>query len=75
MQPRTVLVTGATGFLGGAVCDDLRAAGGWEVTATGRDRDKGARVPADRFVPADLADGDAVGTLVRGRKPSFTAPR
>ena len=70
MNRRNVLVTGATGFLGGAVCAHLRAAGGWEVTATGRDPGKGALVMADRFVPMDLGDpgaaGDA-GTGVRRR--------
>ena len=35
MTPGSVLVTGATGFLGGAVCRRL-ARDGWRVTATGR---------------------------------------
>ena len=68
MHRRKVLVTGATGFLGGAVCAHLRAAGGWEVTATGRDPDKGALVAADRFVPADLADKGAATALTRGQE-------
>ena len=68
MHRRKVLVTGATGFLGGAVCDDLRKVGGWEITATGRDRSKGATVAADRFVPGDLADKDSVAALVRGQE-------
>ena len=68
MQRRKVLVTGATGFLGGAVCADLRAEGGWEVTATGRDRARGASVAADRFVPGDLADEGAAAALVRGQE-------
>ena len=60
-----VLVTGATGFLGGEVCAHLCKTGGWDVTATGRDVAKGAQVAADRFVPADLADHGAAG-IVRG---------
>ncbi len=61
-----VLVSGATGFLGGAVCAHLRAAGGWDVTATGRDLEKGKRVTAERFVPADLAEPGAADTLACG---------
>ena len=61
-----MLVTGATGFLGGAVCAELRAAGGWEITATGRNAEKGARIPADHFVPADLAKPGGAVTLARG---------
>ena len=68
MNRRKVLVTGATGFLGGAVCVHLHTAGGWEVTATGRDPDKGALVAADRFIPADLADASAAAVLVRGQE-------
>ncbi len=67
MHRRKVLVTGATGFLGGAVCADLRAAGGWEVTATGRNAAKGTRLPTDRFVPADLAEPGAAAELTRGQ--------
>ena len=66
MSRRKVLVTGATGFLGGAVCEHLRATGGWDVTATGRDAAKGGRVAAERFAPADLAEPGAADALVRG---------
>ncbi len=66
MNRPKILVTGATGFLGGAVCAHLHASGGWEVTATGRNIEKGARVAADRFIPADLADDGAAAGLVRG---------
>ncbi len=68
MHRRNVLVTGATGFLGGAVSAHLRTAGGWEVTATGRDPGKGATVAADRFVPMDLADEGAAVALVSGQE-------
>ncbi|MBE7213191.1 MAG: NAD(P)-dependent oxidoreductase, partial [Gluconacetobacter diazotrophicus] len=63
-----VLVTGATGFLGGAICADLRAAGGWDVTATGRNPEKGKQVTAERFVPADLAAPGAADALARGHE-------
>ena len=68
MPRRKVLVTGATGFLGGAVCAHLRASGGWDVTATGRDREKGARIAADRFVAADLAEPGAAAGLAAGHE-------
>ena len=64
-RPR-VLVTGATGFLGGAVCAELRAAGGWEVTATGRDAGAGARVAADHFQPGDLTTTGTAAALATG---------
>ncbi len=66
MHRRKVLVTGATGFLGGAVCTQLHAAGGWEVTATGRNVVKGARLAVERFAPADLAEPGAASELARG---------
>lgn len=51
-----VLVTGATGFLGGRLCRMLLAEGA-DVLATGRDRQAGAAVTAAgaRFVRADLS--------------------
>ena len=67
MHRRKVLVTGATGFLGGATCAHLRATGGWDVTATGRNAKKGARLPADRFAPADLAEPGAAAELMYGQ--------
>jgi 2-alkyl-3-oxoalkanoate reductase len=53
-----ILVTGATGFLGGAAAREL-ARLGHQVTGTGRDAAKGAALSADgvRFVAADLRDG------------------
>ncbi len=66
MYRRKVLVTGATGFLGGAVCADLRAAGNWDVTATGRNVEKGASLAVERFAPADLATPGAADALARG---------
>jgi nucleoside-diphosphate-sugar epimerase len=51
-----VLVTGATGFLGGRLSRMLMAEGA-DVLATGRDRQPGAELAAAgaRFVPADLS--------------------
>lgn len=54
-QPK-VLVTGATGFLGGAVARSLHAAG-WEVHATGRNPQLGADLQrlGIKFTACDLA--------------------
>jgi len=51
-----VFITGATGFLGGAVARHLHAAG-WAVTASGRNAEAGQRLRGQgiRFVPLDLA--------------------
>ena len=64
MSARRVLVTGATGFLGGAVAARLHAAGD-EVTATGRDLAAGEALRARglNFVAADLTDAAAVDRL------------
>ena len=45
---------------------ELRAAGGWEVTATGRDVEAGSRVTANRFQPGDLTANGTAATLVAG---------
>lgn len=62
-----ILVTGATGFLGGAVCRSL-SRDGEQVLATGRDAARGARLTADglEFQPADLRDPGAVLRLCEG---------
>jgi nucleoside-diphosphate-sugar epimerase len=64
MTARRILVTGATGFLGGAVATRLHAAGD-AVTATGRNAAAGEALRARgvRFEPADLADEAAVERL------------
>jgi NAD(P)-dependent dehydrogenase (short-subunit alcohol dehydrogenase family) len=65
---RGVLVAGGTGALGGAVLDELSAAG-WEVTATWvveRERDRVAEALGDRvrLVQADLFEPEAVAAAV-----------
>jgi len=59
-----VLVTGATGFLGGAVARRLQATG-HEVLGTGRDLSAGQRLVHEgiRFEPADIRQAEAVGEL------------
>jgi len=58
------LVTGATGFLGGAVARRLHA-DGWAVTATGRNVEKGSILKQEGlyFVPADLGEAQAIVPL------------
>lgn len=60
-----VLITGATGFVGGALARRLHTMGNWDVTATGRNPLKGEALVRDgiRFAPADLADEAAVHRL------------
>ena len=55
----TVLVTGATGFLGLACVEEFLS-NGWDVVATGRDAEKWAQVAPQnaRFIQADLAKPD-----------------
>ena len=61
-----VLITGATGFLGGAVAERLARA--HEVVATGRNRAVGARLEALGvvFEPADLCDRSRVLSIAEG---------
>jgi nucleoside-diphosphate-sugar epimerase len=63
-----VLVTGATGFLGGALARRLRRLG-HQVLGSGRDPLQGAALERDgiRFSAADLDDARAAEALCRGR--------
>ncbi len=60
-----IFVTGATGFLGGAVARRL-AAGGRAVVGAGRDTEAGAALERDgvRFLRLDLTDAEAVSKAV-----------
>ena len=67
-MPPSVLITGATGFLGGAVARRLHALG-WQVTATGRNLNAGKSLQETglSFHPCDLAsETTAVRQLVAG---------
>lgn len=68
----SALVTGATGFLGGALVRRLLRDGA-AVTATGRSEERGRALEAlgATFVSADLADADLVAALCSGRDVVF----
>ena len=61
MNGKNVLVTGATGFLGGAVCRRL-AQRGWRVTATGRNAQKGHELTREGFVFRQLSLDNRLAT-------------
>jgi len=64
--PRTVLLTGATGFVGRAAYDALTAAG-WAVRCMTRDADRAARQwPGRVWVGADVADEAATARALEG---------
>jgi len=65
---RRIVITGATGFLGGAVARRLRdTQPDAHVLALGRDRARGAALQAERieFRALDLTDASAVGDALR----------
>lgn len=65
---KRVLITGATGFLGGAAAREMRRSG-WEVIATGRNVEAGETLRRDGFTfePCNLAtDTDTLRHLVTG---------
>jgi nucleoside-diphosphate-sugar epimerase len=63
-----ILVTGGTGFLGGAVSREFRRRG-YGVTATGRDGDKGDAMRGEgiSFIRADLANELEAHAVCRGQ--------
>jgi len=66
------LVTGATGFVGGALARRLRANGA-EVTGIGRNTEVGTKLEAQgiRFVRADIADAEAIREVCRDQDIVF----
>ena len=67
-----VLVTGGTGFLGGALARRLQAEG-HTVTALGRDHARGQRLQAQgvRFIPVDFSDAAALTAACRAQAVVF----
>jgi nucleoside-diphosphate-sugar epimerase len=62
---RRAFVTGATGFVGGAVCAELRAQG-WEVTALVRDPAAAREITklGVRLAPGDILDPASLATAI-----------
>ena len=66
LDGRRVLVTGASGFIGGRVCERLAAAG---VDVTGTSRSKPTGNQGVRWLPVDLGDAAATREAVRTARP------
>lgn len=73
LEGRPVLVTGATGFIGGRLAERLSGGERAQVTATGRrvGAVSGSAAGAARQVQADLLDRDRMRELVRGQEVVF----
>jgi uncharacterized protein YbjT (DUF2867 family) len=63
---RTVLVTGATGFVGRAACAELERAG-WRVRCASRDAARAAaRWPGREWITLDVADAESTARALDG---------
>ena len=65
---KTILITGATGFLGGRTAEKLSADPNYHIIATGRNKEKGKRLQqtyAIDFIPCDLSVKEAVNELLK----------
>ena len=66
---KKILVTGATGFLGGRLVEILSQQGEFQIVATGRNKTKGVALTTlanVRFVVADLCKKKEVQRLCKG---------
>jgi len=69
---RSVLVTGAGGFVGGYLLPALRTALGAEASITAVAREKGRTlVDADQTATVDILDADAIGQLIDDVQPDL----
>ncbi|MBR2993680.1 MAG: NAD-dependent epimerase/dehydratase family protein [Clostridiales bacterium] len=69
-----VLLTGATGFLGGYVIKELSEREGYEVIAVGRNEKRGRELEAYkgvRFVKADITDEAMLGSIFEEERPDY----
>ena len=70
-----VLLTGATGFLGGYVIKEILEHPGLSVIAVGRNEKRGKELEAIselvHFVRADLTDKDQIKTIFENEKPDY----
>ena len=70
------LITGATGFLGGALTRRVKSMG-WDVTALGRNASKLGQFESEgiRALQIDLKDKNALADACKNQEIVFIAPR
>lgn len=73
LQQKKVLVTGATGFIGGRLAERLATEEKAMVTGSGRNLQKAAALPTQgvQLAQADLLDRERMGQLVQGQDVVF----